>query len=62
MRNKRYDNIIPLDDDTAAWLARLERTTKTPITEIVASMLLAIRVDDEAAHAIERQLSTETCH
>jgi hypothetical protein len=61
MRSKRYD-IVPLDDDTAAWLAHLGRVTKTPATEIVASMLRAIRVDDEAAHAIERQLSTERYH
>ena len=59
MRRRNDSDIVPLDHRTARWLARLERMTKTPATQIVASMLHHIMVDDEQLH---RQPADETCH
>ncbi len=62
----RKDNtdIVPLDSLTAQWLKRIERITKTPAAQIVASMLHDIRVDDEKMHAVmlRQSLVDETCH
>lgn len=43
---------VPLDRETIAWLAELERATGAPARLLVASMLRDIRIDDEAAHSI----------
>ncbi len=61
---KNNSDIVPLDRLTAQWLRRIERITKTPATQIVASMLHDIRVDDEKMHAVmlRQSLVDETCH
>ena len=41
---------VPLDRETREWLAVLVRATGAPPGVLVASMLEAIRVDDETAH------------
>ena len=50
MTLKDLVKVVPLDDDTTRWLARLSAVTRTPEPEIVASMLRQIRIDDEKAH------------
>ena len=65
MRHRKDNSdIVPLDSVTATWLRRLERVTKTPAAQIVASMLHDIRVDDEKTEAVvlRQSLVDETCH
>lgn len=42
--------IVPMDAATIEWLAKLSRATGNRPSVLVASMLEAIRIDDEAAH------------
>lgn len=49
---------LPLDPATIKWLARLHRATGDRPAAIVASMLRAIRIDDEATSAEENGAST----
>ena len=43
--------LLPLDRETIAWLARLQRATGDHPNAMVASMLRDIRADDESEHA-----------
>jgi len=51
---------LPLDLRTIAWLARLTHVTGDRAADIVASMLRAIREDDEAAHEPQDDAALET--
>lgn len=48
-RKPKVAGLVPLDEETDAWLAQLSQVTGTPREVIVASILRDIRIDDQQA-------------